>query len=625
MTKLPIKRTVLMLGLAICATPGRTADEAAIGKLIEQLGSAEFSEREKASTELNRIGTPALEALRKATKSDDPEVRRRAEDLVGVLERQAATEKVLAPKKVRLQLKETPLPDAVATLKKQSGYEVVLHDPEGKLRSRTVTLDSGDVTFWEAVDLLCLKAGLVEIEPKPAAGVVPRPQPAQGPGAIAPRPVRELLPLPAERAPAVRPATEPVPGAKAAPAPALPIPGGPAPVQDKRLVEEEPVAKPAPAPALPVQIQGIRVLPAQIAVAQPVFQGIMPVRPQAVMPVQGPLAPLTLGDGKPRALPTAYAGTLRIRPVVPENDNAPADRSTIQLRFSLEPRLQWAGIFNLRIEKASDSDGKALSASGPQDPNMNLANPAAVRIRAPVTYSTVSAHQVLPINLGKQLRSGDSLKELTAVLTALVRSKPEAFISADEIVKAGGKVFKGAEGGSIKVVEVKDSPNDTLTIRVELNPPENVLPANHPGIYLDLRSIDLPLGPRPQIRIQPALPKQIIPVPAPQQDVDLPKGALQGPPAAPGVGGAVAPAARIARPWRAAGYQGLTLLDTQGNPMPFVGVGTSVIHVNGVLQRTLALTYKVQKGQPAPDKLVFFGAKQSKVEVPFTLKNVPVE
>lgn len=133
-----------------------------IDRLIEQLGSGNFVEREKATKELAAIGVPALEGLRKATKSDDAEVRKRAENLLPQIEIQAESTRVLAPKRVHLTYKDTPLPEAVADIQKKSGYTIYLHDPDGKLKERKITLDAGETTFWHAVDLFCAKAELDE-------------------------------------------------------------------------------------------------------------------------------------------------------------------------------------------------------------------------------------------------------------------------------------------------------------------------------------------------------------------------------------------------------------------------------------------------------------------------------
>lgn len=59
--------------------PGTASQDERIGGLIRQLGHDEFPKREAASKELEAIGEPALEALRKAMTDRDPEIRRRAE------------------------------------------------------------------------------------------------------------------------------------------------------------------------------------------------------------------------------------------------------------------------------------------------------------------------------------------------------------------------------------------------------------------------------------------------------------------------------------------------------------------------------------------------------------------
>jgi tetratricopeptide (TPR) repeat protein len=58
-------------------------DRAELERLVQRLGSASFADREEATRQLERIGKPALEALRTAAASGrDPEIRRRAATLV---------------------------------------------------------------------------------------------------------------------------------------------------------------------------------------------------------------------------------------------------------------------------------------------------------------------------------------------------------------------------------------------------------------------------------------------------------------------------------------------------------------------------------------------------------------
>ncbi|RMG17821.1 MAG: PDZ domain-containing protein [Planctomycetota bacterium] len=68
--------------LAQDPAPAQESLEQRIERLVSQLGAERYDEREAAQKELERIGRPALPALRKATKSEDLEVASRAEAAV---------------------------------------------------------------------------------------------------------------------------------------------------------------------------------------------------------------------------------------------------------------------------------------------------------------------------------------------------------------------------------------------------------------------------------------------------------------------------------------------------------------------------------------------------------------
>src|SRR5262245_38989624 len=59
--------------------PDKDAPADRVAGLIKQLADAKFAKREAAGRELVAIGGPALDALRKASTSPDPEVRTRSE------------------------------------------------------------------------------------------------------------------------------------------------------------------------------------------------------------------------------------------------------------------------------------------------------------------------------------------------------------------------------------------------------------------------------------------------------------------------------------------------------------------------------------------------------------------
>jgi bilin biosynthesis protein len=70
----------LVASISQCELPRPTGAD--IDRLVKQLGSDKFSERQKAREQLDAIGEPALESLRKASASGDAEARRLASGLV---------------------------------------------------------------------------------------------------------------------------------------------------------------------------------------------------------------------------------------------------------------------------------------------------------------------------------------------------------------------------------------------------------------------------------------------------------------------------------------------------------------------------------------------------------------
>ncbi len=171
----------LMVVLLGCGAPWAIAlsaspDTQEIDKLIRQLGDEKFLRREAACKALEEIGAPALDPLRRACDDPDPEVQRRAKDLVRLIERRMAREEILRPTLVRIDLKDVSVPDAVAELAKQAGYSILLGGNAAKLQpDKKLSIQTEEISFWEALDLLCLKADLTH-------AVNPQPSRSQHPG-----------------------------------------------------------------------------------------------------------------------------------------------------------------------------------------------------------------------------------------------------------------------------------------------------------------------------------------------------------------------------------------------------------------------------------------------------------
>jgi hypothetical protein len=553
--------------LSAAPAPG-TADR--IARLVEQLGSPKYDEREKASADLEAIGEPALEALRKAARMDDAEVKRRAAELVGRIERKVESTQVLSPKKIHLVFKNTPLPEAVAEIKKQCGYDVVLQDPQNKLQERTVTLDTGETSFWHALHLFCQKASLVEASAHDFRPVPPPGPRLRGAGPVAP--------------------AAPAPGVPAVPAPAA-----------KRMVRASALAveaAQAPPPPKPVAPAGAVAAPARATGASYAYQPYSPSR-------------ITLIDGKADSCPTDDSTAIRIRAL---RNPGVAGRNIegeiwVWLEATPEPRLHWQGLSAARVEKAVDDQGQKLTEIADTRPGVRGAGPALAglgRMNGIGPYASGLGQRTF-IRLKKGDKEAKSLKELSGVLTAHVLTDSRPFITVENILGSSDKTVKGKDGGSLKVLDVKTE-KEKITIRVEVEPPPDVVVETlysarvRPGPAMMLRAMPavpvLPAGPAG------AIPPAAIAPPAP------PGGGLAG--VAVGMSGTNDP------------YSGLTLRDEKGKILPAQFQVSVKFVPGGAPTREFTLAYQIGKDQEKPAKLVFSGRKNVEVEIPFALKDVPL-
>lgn len=134
------------------AAPVAPAD-AAIQKLIDDLGSDDWRARERAGTDLAAKGEKALPLMRAALlATDSPEVQRRLSVLVRKLDR----ERLVEPKRVTLSAKDHTPKQLLDEIGKQTGYRIEYGGgPETKH-----SFDFDKVPFWQAVDAVANAAGL---------------------------------------------------------------------------------------------------------------------------------------------------------------------------------------------------------------------------------------------------------------------------------------------------------------------------------------------------------------------------------------------------------------------------------------------------------------------------------
>ena len=145
---------VLAAALRADAPQAEPPADPAVEKLVEQLGDDDYRVRDEASRALKAAGPRVLAALRKALTHPDPEVRRRANELLPALE----TAAVLAPKRVTFKTANKPIKDAFDELIRQTGYHVeyAVNDP-----NKLYSFDFQDASFWEAIDKISRAAGVV--------------------------------------------------------------------------------------------------------------------------------------------------------------------------------------------------------------------------------------------------------------------------------------------------------------------------------------------------------------------------------------------------------------------------------------------------------------------------------
>ncbi len=143
--------SLLIFTSLVLAAPAPPSASDKVATLIKQLAASDARDREAAQSALEEIGQPAIEALKKAALTGDAEFARRAVALAEKIRLATDKSSAFAPTMVELNVKDASVLEAVAALAKASGYPIRVADPD-KLKERKITLDTGKVPFWKAVD-----------------------------------------------------------------------------------------------------------------------------------------------------------------------------------------------------------------------------------------------------------------------------------------------------------------------------------------------------------------------------------------------------------------------------------------------------------------------------------------
>jgi len=154
---------LMLLAGTVPAVPPPAADApASPERLVEQLGSDSYPEREAATAALEKLGPAAHSALEQSVRHANPEVGKRAVQLLTALQRKADAADRLTVKTVKLSYRKMPIGAAVNDLRARTGINLWLDPTRIADPLRTVTCETGDLPPWEAVAAFCEAAGLQE-------------------------------------------------------------------------------------------------------------------------------------------------------------------------------------------------------------------------------------------------------------------------------------------------------------------------------------------------------------------------------------------------------------------------------------------------------------------------------
>jgi hypothetical protein len=478
------------------------ADSAAVAKLVAQLGSDRYEDREAAFKALDALGPTALEELRTALTGRDEETRRRAVDLVQLIERRQESAQLTQPKMVHLIYTDMPVTQAVQDMARKTGFQIQIEGDQTKLANRKMTLDTGELPFWQAVDQFCQKAGLVE---------------------------RGSLVIPENTNP---------------------------------------------------NVYGRR---AGLGMGADVAIGFGGPRPEV---------PLVFLEGKPQALPTYYGGAVRVRVLprttptanapqngTPVNDNEGGRLLTIEV--SPEPKMGWQNVLSVRIEKVLDEQGNELKAPLPYlcEPSNygDLEQKWAMGGIREVSFDGAGQNNIrytqVPIRLHAS-KDVKRLKEVHGFVAAEVLTPMQPLITVEDILNASDKTVPGKGGGSLKVSEVKRDDKGQVTLQVVVETP------TAPEAEARAAQMRMMFGGGMPVQAQP-------------NDVNT-------------VG------------------KTLSLVDEKGQAFKLVAVENKVLdsETGGAVE--YRLTFQPPAGAPKPAKLVYMGQRQTTIDVPFVLKDVPL-
>jgi hypothetical protein len=294
------------------------------------------------------------------------------------------------------------------------------------------------------------------------------------------------------------------------------------------------------------------------------------------------VSPLRLENGDWQELPTCQAGAVRIRALPsakPGGKTAPAEgEQRLVLEVIPEPHLQWQSVLAVRVDRAVDTKGTTLKqpvvVSGLGRAVGNGAEEVLIlwdgSSEFPVNPFGDARH--VPIRLASPDGPWQQLGELRGTIAARVGLPPERLATVANILKAAGQTVRTENGGVLQVVEIKRTDDGRYHVRVALTTPAPEL-------------------------INAGVPARLL----------VHKRGWWG----QGTGDVSAEGS------------GFTLLDAQGRPFPLTGGEVQGLLAQGI-RHDFTLVYRPLPDGAPPARLEYTARRGATVDVPFTLRNVPL-
>jgi hypothetical protein len=302
---------------------------------------------------------------------------------------------------------------------------------------------------------------------------------------------------------------------------------------------------------------------------------------------------LVVEAGAAPAAAVASNGSLRVR-ALPPKSGALSDlpdggkQVTLHLEMRAESRIELTELIGLRVTRATDDSGHKVRhatdyiESGPG----NYFDGDMVFIANSIEMYDPNGSgglRQIPITVVVDGKSAHKLGELSGVLCARVRTAPEPLVTVDDVAKAIGKTHVSVDGGEVKITESRREDDGLLKIKVELKTNQPADAANE--------IIQMKMGGRLRaVRMGGMVAGQM---PKIQLTKDNPNG----------------------MPFK--------LYSAKGQALEFVS-GELEMGGNMDGSGTYTLVFKPGANDTAPAKLEYIGRRESLVEMPFTLKDVPL-